>query len=161
MALKFSENDLVSRDIDWFFKQRMSDAIRFVHCASFGGYVPPVINQHEYLLSCQIEVSESSFIFEEEDIFIHEDNIKKMLGEHLEYSNMTREEEVKAYARSFVYMARKGFWSYDKFHNSHEKPSLKDNKYVLIASPKNDSRILEFKNFMCLDTMEVNLIDNL
>lgn len=159
MAKKYSNGELRSKDLDWFFKKDTPEGVRFVHCASFGGYIPDKVNDQQYLLSCQKIVAEHNFIFEEDDIAVQEDNINKILGEQPEKANHTREEEVKVYKRSFVHMARKGFWSYDKFHEPHQRAS-EDNKYILIAYPKgNADNVLGYHSIVYLDDKDMSLID--
>ena len=74
--------------------------------------------------------------FTEDEIFIENKNVDYILGANTTEGLLTIEERKNAYIRTFVNMARKGFWSYDRYHSPHSEPEPEDNRYLLIARPK-------------------------
>ena len=135
--MKIEESILLTRDLDIFFGHEIDGEVRPVHCATFGGLLPEELNDEDYIYGCLYEViSTPDMFFTEDEIFIEKYNVDYILGANTPEGLLTIDERKNAYIRTFVNMARKGFWSYDRYHSPHSEPEPEDNRYLLIARPK-------------------------
>lgn len=119
--MKYSENYMHSKDIDWFFS--VNNRI-FIHVASAGGLLPDSINDREKLRNIQKKVFELPYIHNEDEIIFNETFL-------LERFN--NENEINNYLPSFVEMAMKGFISMDRTNLM----DLEDNTYHIVCMPMN------------------------
>lgn len=126
--MKYSEAYQRTRDIDWFFRT----GNRFIHVASNGGKLPNFVNNVNRLRNEQAAVSLLN-------------NIKDVQVDITDYVNVRTQasvEEVQknnimvdinqlreSYLSSFVAMAQKGFYSFDRALND-------ESKYILVCGPK-------------------------
>ncbi len=158
--MKIDESILLSRDFDIFFAQEVRGRIRLVHCATFGAILPEELNDDDYIAEC-INRAESSFLFlSSEDIEIEEENVNHILGANLPEGLLNNEERRHAYIRTFVNMARKGYWSYDRYHSPHTEPSRDDNRFLLIAHPKDHKRLPHSPFFHLNTSNNLTLLDD-
>ena len=126
----YSESYQKTRDIDWFF--RAGD--RCIHVASNGGKLPYLINDIEHLRTLQAQVSMLEEI-KGIEVLVNEqyvgDRIAAAANSYWQngYENVTLEQIRGFYLSSFMSMARKGFYSYDRVPD--------ENAYMFICGPKN------------------------
>lgn len=126
--MKYSEAYQRTRDIDWFFQYQG----RNIHVASNGGKLPEFVNDIHRLRKEQAEVS----LLEDTGnapVRVNDEYVDPRMIILRQNSPIKQDEEKMLsskndYLRSFVDMAKKGFYSYDR--------DLDDKyKYVLICSP--------------------------
>lgn len=128
------DNDyMLTHDIDWFFYAEPF----FVHAASNQGLLPSEINK-ESNVNAQFQVSHLPAIYEDNDIEVNYEYIERRLME-----NESPFATIESYKRTFVLMAKKGFFSFDRDLKYPEE-------YIWIARPKkrinvNDLPISLFK----------------
>lgn len=126
--MKYSETYQRTRDIDWFFQYHG----RNIHVASNGGKLPEFVNDIHRLRKEQAEVSLLEDI-EDISIRVNDEYVDSRMAILRQFDSTKQDEEERLsskndYLRSFVDMAKKGFYSYDR--------ALDDEyKYVLICSP--------------------------
>lgn len=119
--MAYSIIEQYSRDIDYFFK----DTEKLIHVASAGGRLPPIIVENDYL---------NELIAEQRNNFLELNDIE--INPNLnEIINFNTDDDRNNYLEDFIFMAKCGFYSYDKtilgdFENNH---------YHLVAWPKNKS----------------------
>lgn len=144
--MKLSNKYVESRDIDWFAVING----KYIHVASAGGNLPKKINDRMKLIDEQAAVHKLPFIYEKDEIVVNEELLRK--EKHLE--------NIEAYIESFVYMARKGFISFDRTNITDHTDSM----YHIVCYPQDiktkDLRIgldlLEIKvNVNVFDTMKL------
>lgn len=134
--MKINDSILLTRDFDIFFRNETDGGFRLVHCATFGGLLPEDLNDDDYIAYCLKEVAALPAFLPLEEIIIEEDNVNHILGLNTHEDILNNEERRHAYIRTFVNMASKGFWSFDRFHHPHSEPNWEDNRFILIAHPK-------------------------
>lgn len=134
--MKIDDSILLTRDFDIFFRHEKDGVIRYVHCATFGSLLPEDLNDDDYITSCVKEVAYSPTFLPLEEIVIEYDNVNHILGLNTQEGLVNNEERRNAYIRTFVIMASKGFWSFDRCHDPHSEPNWDDNRFILIAHPK-------------------------
>lgn len=135
--MKRSRRYMQSRDIDWFFRSSGN----LIHCASNGGLLPEIVADIDYLESSgKIVAAMEDVITDDRYIFINKEHVDAIVREQLELIRSVRERtefdddwlnEVSIrsnYLDTFVKMARKGIWSYDRVGGE-------DGSYVLVARP--------------------------
>lgn len=138
----YSDEYLILHDIDWFCI--INDTP--IHAASNGGTLPSYIKNHP-----DVNIKNQEFAYsldkkyEFADIGINTDYIDEKFA-NIEVSSFYELLEMKInYLRSFVDMASRGFYSFDRIdYNNFES-----NNYILIAWPKHpdNSEIMNhFKN---------------
>ena len=139
--MKFAESYLRTRDIDWFFIVNN----HYIHVASNGGFIPNFVNDVSRLREEQARVSQlpinqdSDFVINSEYVDSRLSRVMENLGNRIkDFINI--EELHNSYLSSFIEMAKKGFYSYDR--------ALEDNKkFTLICYPKKqfivDIKLLE------------------
>ena len=135
----YQKNYQYTHDIDWFcvFKNRP------IHLASNGGLLPATYNikdivKIQHIVSgmptiCDYTLNESYVkgvvkqlsMTHLEDL--SEDEEKLLYPESMNFMGKQLSIKEKAYCWSFIEMAQKGFYSYDR--------SVDDNMYYLVASP--------------------------
>lgn len=115
MRRKYTESEIHTRDIDWFC------AINgvYVHVASAGGDIPNFINDRMVLRPSQRAAEALEDINTDEEIHINEAYLRGM-NVNLEH-----------YLPSFVRMAKKGLYSFDR--TDIDNPN--DGNYHLVAWP--------------------------
>ncbi|AQW92100.1 hypothetical protein [Elizabethkingia anophelis] len=121
-----------SRDLDIFLR----DSNKFIHFASAGGLLPEqAINSDEYnnLIIEAISSDTSEF---EIDI---NPNLIELLG--------LNQDSLTTYLESFIEMARKGFFSYDK----SKLGDFEDQTFHLVARPRQPITDLLHKKYNILD----------
>lgn len=119
--MKYSDNYMYSKDIDWFFS--VNNRI-FIHAASAGGLLPDSINDRDKLRSIQKKVFELPYIHKENEI---------LLNEPFLWERFKNKDEINNYLLSFVEMAMKGFISMDRTNLM----DLEDNTYHIVCMPMN------------------------
>lgn len=134
--MKIDDSILLTRDFDIFFRHETDGGIIPVHCATFGSLLPEDLNDDDYILSCGEEIATSPLFLPLEKIVIQDDNVNHVLGHNTPEGLLNNEERRNAYIRTFVNMARKGFWSFDRYHRPHSEPHPDDNRFILIAFPR-------------------------
>ncbi|MCX2573653.1 hypothetical protein [Pedobacter sandarakinus] len=104
------------------------DGIKLIHIATAGGLLPPKLDEFNVDFKVQIR-----FVYKYRRIFttIQNDNLVK--------ENIT---DSKSYFSFFSYMAKRGFYSYDKVFIDE----VEDQTYQLISKPKYD-RNIEIQKF--------------
>lgn len=125
--MKFTDEYLLSNDIDWFFS--INDV--YIHVASAGGIIPEQINDKEKLRSIQRKVFNLPYIFNKEEIIFNEIFLNSRFG------NQIYEQQRTYYLRSFTDMAMKGFISMDRTNFS----DFDDNRYHIVCMPKRFEQI--------------------
>lgn len=115
MEKKYTESEIHTRDIDWFC------AINgvYVHVASAGGDIHRIINDRNVLRPCQRAVEALEDINTDEEVHINDAFLRRM--------NVNLE----SYLPSFVRMAKKGFYSFDRTNINDPD----DDHYHLVAWP--------------------------
>lgn len=115
MEKKYTESEIHTRDIDWFC------AINgvYVHVASAGGDIPRIINDRNVLRPSQRAVEALEDINTDEEVHINEAFLRRM--------NVNLE----SYLPSFVRMAKKGFYSFDRTNINDPE----EDRYHLVAWP--------------------------
>lgn len=110
-----------THDIDWFCR---IGAIS-IHCASNGGVLPKKVNVRSVNRKIQETVAAMPEVLDEhEEVIVNERYVRERLENHFS------EEAYAQYISSFVAMARKGFWSFDReLNESH------NDVYMWIAKP--------------------------
>lgn len=126
--MKYTEDYLRSRDIDWFC---VIDGI-YVHIASAGGLLPEGINDRERLCGNQRIVYGLADIFTEEEIEVNRTFLSARFGNQ-DGGNQATE----YYLESFLSMARKGFVSLDRTNLA----DLDDNTYHVVCKPRHSRQI--------------------
>lgn len=98
MPRMYNESEVHTRDIDWFC------AINgiYVHIASAGGRIPDRINNRRVLRPIQRAVETLENINTVDEVHINDDALQRI--------DVNRE----YYLPSFIRMARKGFYSFDR-----------------------------------------------
>lgn len=111
----YTESEIHTRDIDWFC------AINgiYVHVASAGGNIPNFINNYSVLRPSQRAAEALVDINTDDEIHINEAFLRGM-NVNLEH-----------YLPSFVRMAKKGFYSFDRTNVDNPE----DDHYHLVAWP--------------------------
>lgn len=129
-----------SRDLDIFLK----DSIKFIHFASAGGLLPErTINSDEYNNLIVEAISKDKSELEVEI----NPNLIELLG--LNQDGLTR------YLGSFVEMAKKGFYSYDK----SKLGNFEDQTFHLVAKPKQPTKNLLYEKYKILDKVITSQTD--
>lgn len=117
--MKYSNNYMYSKDIDWFF----SINNQFIHVASAGGLLPKQINDRDKLRGIQKKVFELPYIYSPNEISLNETFL---------FERFNNREGIDNYLISFVEMAMKGFISMDRTNLEN----LDDNRYHIVCMPK-------------------------
>ena len=142
--MKFTESYLLTRDIDWFFYVNN----HYIHVASNGGILPNFVNDILRLREEQARVSQliinqdSDFVINNEYVNSRLNRVLDNIGDRIN-ENINIDDLYNSYLSSFIEMAKKGFYSFDR--------SLEDDKmYTLICYPKKqfivDIKLLEMNN---------------
>lgn len=134
--MEIADSILRARDFDIFFLHNSGGELRPVHCATFGSLLPEELNDDEYIAHCIGWYGDPWFPLQEEDIVIEYENVRHILGINAPEGLLTNDERHVAYIRTFVKMARKGLWSYDRYHLPHSEPQQEDTRFLLIAHPR-------------------------
>lgn len=121
--MKYSEIYQRSRDIDWFF--RAGD--RCIHVASNGGLLPAFVNNVINLRQKQAEVAVLDYLINDNEVLVNDDYVNSRIDNSFQrdIDSIVRRDN---YLRSFISMAKKGFYSYDRVTET-------DFDYVLICCP--------------------------
>lgn len=140
----YTESEVHAKDIDWFC------AINgvYVHIASAGGHIPNGINNRRVLRLIQRAVDALADINTVDEVHINEKALNRI--------NMNRE----YYLPSFIRMARKGFYSFDRTNIGN----IEDNHYHLVAWPThlvNNVENMPTINYPELDFDNLEAIDNI
>ena len=121
MSAKYDETYQLTHDIDWFCRIGNTP----MHFASNGGILPDKVNDREINSSIQHKVALMEEVLpDSEQIVINQKYVIERLGEE------AGQEAFERYLESFVAMARKGFYSFDRM--------LEGEMYMWIAKPAHD-----------------------
>lgn len=147
--MRIRKDTLATRDIDWF----CCISGVYIHAATAGCMkIPDKINDYGNLQDISRQVTTMQDIVDDDEVFINRAYIESRLNmvydnqflvvEDVEVDNdnekdayssgLSMQERVNLYASSFLYFARKGFYSFDRMNLSDPM----DSKYALIACPK-------------------------
>lgn len=160
--MRFDDFFLESHDMDVFFQPYGVKCILPVHCATFGSLLPEEMNDVDYYNCCMTAIANMPYRYTPDEIEIEYENVRYLLGEQIEQSHFTFDERVAAYVRTFVNMACRGFWSYDRFHRAHSEPELEDKRFILIAHPRSVSHDnLQIELRTCKDIILINNINQI
>ena len=110
---------MLTHDIDWFFYAGPF----LIHAASNQGILPTEIDEKSNILA-QFKISYLPDINEISDVDV---NVEYIVG--LLQNNESPFASVESYKRTFVMMAQKGLFSFDRNLNN-------PNEYIWIAKPK-------------------------
>ena len=129
-----------THDIDWFFLS----GNRLFHIASAGGILPEEIKSFDleesylYVVSRNLNISEDLVTECLDGILTGNTNVEVEVNKDYLNTSFTdnSDEEKKNYLRSFVEMALRGCYSFDR--TKVEDPE--DNLYHLVAWPHNDKK---------------------
>lgn len=126
--MEYSESYQLTRDIDWFFRT----GERCIHVASNGGILPYFVNDIVRLRTEQATVALLENV-KDMDVVVNEGYVSQRVAASYDfyarngYDMVSLQELRSAYLSSFIAMALKGFYSYDRIPQS--------NAYMLICSP--------------------------
>lgn len=142
--MNYSETYQRTRDIDWFFQH----AKRSIHVASNAGKLPDFINDVQRLREEQARVSMLDDIPNVQVVINSRlvDAVVEASVENLQkngFHDISIDNIRDSYLASFIEMAKKGFYSYDRYLNN-------ESIYVLVCGPKNPVpvglKLLEMSN---------------
>lgn len=126
---------LASLDLDVFFNCGGMP----MHIATFGALLPEELNDEKYIHSCHRHNQVQGSIYSVEDIEVNPGALEFLESTQNRFDMlMPIDERRQAYLRTFVQMARYGYYSYDRQHNMQESLG-RDNEvseYILVAYPK-------------------------
>lgn len=117
--MKYSKIYQLTHDIDWFCK--IGDLP--MHFASNCGLLPDKVNNREVNRRIQEIVASAQNLIERSQVIINGEYVRLRLGEE------AGETVFNDYVRTFVEMAMKGYWSFDRCVEGEE------NTYIWIAKP--------------------------
>lgn len=120
-----SKDFLRSRDIDWAVKF----GNYYIHVASAGGDLPQMVDNH--LFEIWRELKETPILEVSREVVVNEKYISEKFSDMRDISDDEARLSVEWYLCSFVEMARRGFYSFDR----DVRTSFDDSKYRLVASP--------------------------
>lgn len=131
---KYTDDYLATHDIDWFCVINKTP----IHAASNGGDLPLDIKNNRLL-----NEKNKRFVFNRkrknkynyDEININIEHLNKVIKNPENYSPFEIIEMKNNYLRTFIDMARRGFYSYDRLIYKE----FEDQKYILVAWPKNPS----------------------
>ena len=134
----------LTHDIDYFFIQDFGDEAKPIHIASNGGVLPDRLGSMAFIQNCQNQAYSLPMQF---DYVLNMNYLNQLNAEDFpqEEDNQFNDRvdlpfHLKVYAYSFVEMARRGFWSFDRLteystqdmYNARNLSSV----YQLVAYPK-------------------------
>lgn len=117
--MKYNRLYQMTHDIDWFCKIGNIS----MHFASNCGMLPNKVNDRDVNRKIQELVTDAPNLVEREQVIINDMYVRTRLGEE------AGENEFNDYVRTFVEMAMKGFWSFDRLIEEGE------DIYMWIAKP--------------------------
>ena len=120
-----SKEFLRNRDIDWAVKIGNN----FIHVASAGGDLPKIVDDH--LLEIWRELKETRNFEVSGEVVVNEEYIREKFSDLRGVSDDEASLSIEWYLCSFVEMARRGFYSFDR----DVRTLFDDSKYRLVASP--------------------------
>ena len=120
-----SKEFLRSRDIDWAVKIGNN----YIHVASAGGDLPKIVDDR--LLEIWRELKETRYFDVSGEVVVNEEYIMEKFSNMRGISDDEARLSIEWYLCSFVEMARRGFYSFDR----DVRTSFDDSKYRLVASP--------------------------
>ena len=145
----------LTHDIDYFFVQDFGNETKSIHIASNGGVMPDRLGSMAFIQNCQNQAFNLSMQF---DYVLNMDYLNQLNAEdfpsieemaesdfmntphYTQFDNTNLPHHIKLYAYSFVEMARRGFWSFDRLTDGSGEDMLNSedraNIYKLIARPK-------------------------
>ena len=145
----------LTHDIDYFFIQDFGDEAKPIHIASNGGVMPDRLGSMAFIQNCQKQAFALPMQF---DYVLNMDYLNQLKAEefpsteeiaesgfmntdhYTQFDNLNLSHHTKLYAYSFVEMARRGFWSFDRLTDGSGEDMLNSegraNVYQLVASPK-------------------------
>lgn len=146
----------VTHDIDYFFVMQTMERTRPIHIASNGGVMPDKLGSMAFIQKTQNEafVLPFQFSYELNMDYLNQLNVEDFpLEEDVAESGFLQTEHytqfndridlpfhLKVYAYSFVEMARRGFWSFDRLteYSTQDMYNARklSNIYQLVAYPK-------------------------
>lgn len=143
--MSIDSKTLATLDLDVFFA--FNDLP--VHIATFGGFIPEELNDEDYIRSCHLRNKTNGLIFSFEEIAINPGALENLEATQNMFERlMTIEERQQAYLRTFVQMARYGYFSYDRQHDMRENSDRDkdENEYILVAYPKQSHNLIKKHN---------------
>lgn len=145
----------LTHDIDYFFIQDFGDEAKPIHIASNGGVIPDRLGSMSFIQNCQKQAFALPMQF---DYVLNMEYLNQLNTEdfpsieeiaesgfmntdhYTQFDNLNLHHHAKLYAYSFVEMARRGFWSFDRLTDGSGEDMLNSgdraNIYQLVASPK-------------------------
>ncbi len=145
----------LTHDIDYFFIQDFGNEAKSIHIASNGGVMPDRLGSMAFIQKCQNQAFTLPMQF---DYVLNMDYLNQLNAEdfpspeemaesnfmntahYSQFDNLTLSHHIKLYAYSFVEMARRGFWSFDRLTEASGEDMLNNevraNVYQLVARPK-------------------------
>lgn len=145
----------LTHDIDYFFVQDFGDEAKPIHIASNGGVMPDRLGSMAFIQNCQNQAFDLPMQF---DYVLNMDYLNQLNAEdfpsieemaesdfmntlhYTQFDNTNLPHHIKLYAYSFVEMARRGFWSFDRLTDGSGEDMLNSedraNIYQLVARPK-------------------------
>ena len=115
---------LRTRDIDWAVKIGKN----YIHVASAGGDLPKIVDDHLFEIWRELKNTED---IAEGGVIINEKYINEKFSELRDASAEEIEFRKQWYLCSFVEMARRGFYSFDR----DVRTPFEDSRYRLVARP--------------------------
>ena len=145
----------LTHDIDYFFVQDFGDEAKSIHIASNGGVMPDRLGSMVFIQNCQnlpfalpmqfdyvLNMNYLNQLTAEDFPSIEEmaESGFMITNHYTQFDNTDLPHHIKLYAYSFVEMARRGFWSFDRLTDGSGEDMLnrKDRAsvYQLVARPK-------------------------
>lgn len=126
--MKYSEAYQRTRDIDWFFRA----GEHYIHVASNGGKLPDFVNDVQRLRKEQAYISTLGDV-KDVEVIVRDDYLEARIRASVDEArrmNIIRDVQLlrKAYLSSFMSMARKGFYSFDRSNDD-------ESRYILVCGP--------------------------
>lgn len=125
----YTDEYLSSHDVDWFC---MIDGFP-IHAASNGGNLPEIIKNNRLN---SVEKQDYAYsleqVFDIKDIEINNSYLDYLFHDTEKYKPYELIEMRSNYLRTFVDMARRGFYSFDRCNYEE----FEDDRYVLVAWPR-------------------------
>lgn len=131
---------LRTRDIDWAVKIGKD----YIHVASAGGDLPKIVDDN--LFKIWQELKKTRGLIDGGDVIVKEEYISEKYAEFREVNADEADFRIQWYICSFVEMASRGFYSFDR----DVRTPFEDSKYRLVASP-GQMRIMPEYNLPVVD----------
>ncbi len=120
-----SKEFLRNRDIDW----AVQVGNNYIHVASAGGDLPKIVDAN--LFDIWRELKDSQYLCDRDDVVLNYEYLNEKFEDLRDISSEEKDFRFQWYVCSFVEMARRGYYSFDR----DIRTSFNENKYRLVASP--------------------------